>query len=636
MTWLLFFSINFLIFFGAYRGASYLNRQRPSLCDTLLVAGLLYFAQITVSLLLLGFLSLLNTWAVFLLNLGISTIAIVSFRSYTQPFGRPLHAWYNDVSLKKDPVLILLLVLLAVELLIILCQILVLPPLVWDVLTYHLTLMVEWFQQGKIVHAIPTAVSRINSMTMGLPVLSLWYFLFLEDDILVELPQFLWSVMLLLTAYSFLRRTGLTRSWSVKFAALVFFIPGVLISASTVKDHTALNTSLLVALLFAYDFLRTRDHSRLLIVGLATGLGLGYKNVGIVYVLVVWGVMLLCLLLQDRQELTESGKRNKLGVFALAANGIALTIGGYWYIRNLLLYGRLQGSFSYKSFKFSESTLSETFHHRVDVFQANATNFLERILDYSRNYSFDMRDISGFGPQFLCLGLPVLLWMLLFSWRSEVRNKPESLLIYTCLVLMAFYSVLYFSPFNYRIYTFIPMITILIAGFLFREWDVLHLRGWRIMLNLVVSVCVLWSFSATLVPNSIGFRALPSYLVLPRSKQTTASILNLVDDRRQPYQFIARYLSPEESLGYIGHGDSWSYIYYDTNWRRRLFFLDPAVYFTQEADVLKPTPLLKPFLEKQGIRTISLTFNNRVFQLADPEFVPLHEGLFYYQGNKYE
>jgi len=339
-NWLLFLLINALIVYSSYGAAAWLNRRAPSLATLVVATGIICYAQITVTVLFLGVvLQYLNEWSLILSNVLLSGALIYVLRGERKPLLQPAGVALQQLMIRRERFLWLIVLLFVVQLFILLAKVVMLPPHVWDVFFYHLTPAVEWYQQGRIPLAIDTPAVHMNHVPLGMTVLSYWFFIFFRDDFLVELPMLLWALLLVPLTYTILRKSAVRPAWSLKFALLVFFIPIVLMQSITSKDHLGLNISLIAGLLFLANFLQTREYRQLILAALAFGLMLGYKSVAPVF-LIIAAVLFLYLLYENQREvLSNRAERRQLIKTAGLSAVVLFVVGGYWYIKKIIFSG---------------------------------------------------------------------------------------------------------------------------------------------------------------------------------------------------------------------------------------------------------------------------------------------------------
>jgi len=113
----------------------------------------------------------------------------------------------------------LLIFLIGIELTRIGFHIIVVPPYLWDILTYHLPNVAEWIQHGRIF-TVNAAIARTN-WPMTFEVFETWFALFPHHDALIQLGG-VWSMAL---AFSSVYALGRSLKYSPRlslFAAVIF------------------------------------------------------------------------------------------------------------------------------------------------------------------------------------------------------------------------------------------------------------------------------------------------------------------------------------------------------------------------------------------------------------------------------
>lgn len=113
----------------------------------------------------------------------------------------------------------LLIFFIGIELARIVFQIIIIPPYIWDTLTYHLPNVAEWIQHGRIF-TINAAIARTN-WPMTYEVFETWFALFPHHDALIQLSG-VWSMALAFSCiYALARSLGYSPRLSL-FAAVIF------------------------------------------------------------------------------------------------------------------------------------------------------------------------------------------------------------------------------------------------------------------------------------------------------------------------------------------------------------------------------------------------------------------------------
>lgn len=525
------------------------------------------------------------------------------------------------------------------------------PPHIWDVFVYHLPPAVEWYQQGFIPPVLETDVNRINGAPLGMTVLAYWFFIFFRDDMLVEMPMLLWALMLVPVSIAVLRQSGVSRPWAVKFAVLIFFLPIVIMQASTVKDHLGLNVGFIAGLLFLAEFLKDRNYRLLIPAAAALGLALGYKIAAPVHIVVALSVFLVLFWARYRSTVFETPHRQALlktlGMSAI----IVVAISGYWYLRNLLVYGRLHGAYG--------TTLSEVGEHVASDAGAvdrvlgmlahsgfllpNLRQFIPRVFDFQNSYGADLVGISGFGPQFAAFGLLALVAAVAAVFVRRMRQQPIFLLSSVAVCLFIVFMFVNWNVNNYRILSFFPMLLIAYAGVQAYSSGMLEAVSARLITNIVILLSITWTFLALLAPQYTNLLTLREYASLANEARTSANYTSwFVRPRPSFYRFMDE-VPVTEPIAYIADRDShsegevgadiWQYLYMDRNWQRRTYSLHRPVYFDcEENGQCKATEKLKTFLRSHQVSLLSSCKTNRCLDIRDDALVEIVPGLYYFLG----
>lgn len=354
-SWSLALVVNGLALYSAYTFSSYLLRRSlasaslPGLSLCIAASGIIYFAQLTLIVLFLGVvLKFLNIYSIVVTSVLVSMAIILLSNRHRQPMLAPIKQSFTRIVKSRDFFLYAIILLFIAQVAILFAKIIILPPHIWDVFTYHLTPAVEWYQQELIPAVIDTPVKRINGQALGMTVLNYWFFIFFRDDFLVELPMLLWALLLVPVSFASMRLSGVSEAWSQKFSILIFFIPIVLMQAITAKDHLGLNVGFFAALLFISVFIKSCDRKMLLLAATAFGLVLGYKLSAPIYPIITVSIFLVFIYMEQRQLLLDKTERLVLIETAAISVLIMILIGGYWYIRNLLIYDSLTGPLNFE------------------------------------------------------------------------------------------------------------------------------------------------------------------------------------------------------------------------------------------------------------------------------------------------
>ena len=651
---IIFLLVNGIVVFSCWQLSNFLLRKQPSLSLHVVATIILSFAHVTVVVLLLGVVfRFLNAWSVPLLSVLMSTLTLWLSRKWQQQFLHPGGQALSEMFSGRDYFLVIIAALFILQALVLLLKVIWLPPHIWDVFVYHLPPAVEWYQQGFIPPVLDTSVARINGAPLGMTLLAYWFFIFFRDDFLVEMPMLLWALSLMPVSIAVMRQSGVSRSWSFKFAVLIFFLPIVLMQGVTNKDHLGLNIGLIAGLLFLAEFIKHRYYPLLALASTSFGLVLGYKIAAPIHVVVALSMFSALLVFRHRSLLFDRQSRQMLlKTIALSAL-VVCVISGYWYLRNLLVYGQLHGAYGTQLSAAGEAITSDSgavsvalgLFSNSGLFHSNLAGLLPRIFDYTNDYGADLVDISGFGPQFATFGLLALVVAIGAFFSARLRQQPVFLFSSVAVLLFVVLMFVNFNANSYRILSFFPMILIAYAGVL------LHCSGWleskwfSTVTSGVIVLCIAWSGLTLLPPHYTNLQRLKSFISLDHDSRTSANFTSWFIRPRPSFYRIIDAVPVDEPIAHITDrasysageegSDTWTYLYMDRHWQRKTHALHLPVYFdcgNKGECLTKPT--LKAFLIEKQVSLLSSCKINRCLKIKDDDLIEILPGLYYFMGSE--
>lgn len=672
-----FISINIIVGLAAFYFAYGLFKN-DSISRILLIGALLYFSQITMSVLVLGVITCeLRASTLYLLNLAIAMLALPIVVSYRLIPIKNLLCGVKNTYAESDWTARLLLFLFSLAFVLLLLKLWYFPPHVWDVFMYHLTPAVEWYQQERIIRDLPHVQPHISQQALGMTLLNFWYFVFLGRDTLVGLPQVLFSGLVVLTAYGFLRDTTRDISLSVKFSIVIFFIPFLLMQADTAKDHIGLSAGFFAGVFFLWKLLDCGRVKYLFPASLAFGLMAGFKMGAIAQLPIAAGLFLLYWIWNGRVRKKLGNQDDfslkKLLIPAVLALVPILLLAGYWYLPQAkpVMTPSASSASPPKAYVAQTNTKKDSFKPKVkpatkaiepkqppspiksqiNLFFQNATTgtlknnsiqIIPRIFDYRADYTTDLIGISGYGPQFAAFGIPVFLYLFVSLISGKFLRDNVLLVPAAALFVFIFYFFTYYNLNSYRLLSFMPFMLIPSAGYLVYKHGFHEslMSGWTI--NMLLVFCSLWSFALTILPHyETNLLRLREFVSLPLDLRTSARYTNHYRETPSLYLQIENipsaepmaYISSRKQLNAFGKwSETWTYPLYDPTWKRKLYSLQQEQYLDCKQDVCRSRPALKQFLQKNGVFLITTCRTNWCFTVDDEAFVELARGLYYYQG----
>ncbi len=214
-----------------------------------------------------------------------------------------------------------------------------------DSLAYHLPTLATWYQTGSFT--MPDQYWFYGRYPYGLEVMCALFLFPFGEDFMVALPNLLAWVLLGLGIYCFAVEIGADRLLSLSSAALVLSLPSVVENVNTIHNDLPLASFAIAAGYLALRYIRTRCRDYLGLSLAAIGLLVGMKTSGLAYTALILVALAVGRLASGPLKRDSGGLRDGCGRFAvpiaIAGTGLALFIGGFWYVRNLVEVGNPLG-----------------------------------------------------------------------------------------------------------------------------------------------------------------------------------------------------------------------------------------------------------------------------------------------------
>lgn len=458
-------------------------------------------------------------------------------------------------------------------------RIYILPPSVWDVNTYHLIAPITWYQTEAIPMEIESPVDRINYNYLGTKIYNYWTILLDGSLTYVEVTQFLFAFLLLYVCYLLLRLLTVNRGMALIFSILAISFPTILIQMRTAHDHMSVLAMTFVLLYLLSRLIMTRRFSTLteiLNIAIVTALLVSFKINGLMY-LVVFAVSLVMVMrgsLRSFPTAIKSVKITKLtGTVAVLVLVACLFVAGYWGTKNYLS-GYHSFSQHYENMTTTKNTQSAAiagsrYFKRLFL---NIKVIPERILDLPSQYNPDSTNISGYGIQFFSIGLLgyIIAILLLFSNRElplfmNVRGVVLFLVL-SSFITQALYYMLYFTPYNYRLFTVFPIVGVLLAGVMF---FLARPTKWQRSALYFLSFLML-SFNFVVLPTVEN--ATPQQFAHAFSKRSPVGVVVYNDKLDDDWRLLS-LLEADKVVAYYTHEDGFLLPYYDEKLRTKIISL---------------------------------------------------------------
>ncbi|MEM7352746.1 MAG: hypothetical protein AAF657_18270, partial [Acidobacteriota bacterium] len=209
-----------------------------------------------------------------------------------------------------------------------LCAYLPAPPIDWDAMTYHLYLPARWLQEGRIFH-VPTVFSD-NAAAFAPQNGALffaWQMALSGRDAVVNVSQLVCLALLGLALYRACRVLGADRRAAALAALTLPWLEPIRRWTFSANVDVFLHTFAFAALTWQLLYLRRPERPTAVLAGLASGLAMGTKALGLPLI-ALQSIPLCCTALRRRRPVD-------LVLFVVSSTAA----GGWWYLRNAWHYG---------------------------------------------------------------------------------------------------------------------------------------------------------------------------------------------------------------------------------------------------------------------------------------------------------
>ena len=590
-------SINLLLF-AAWYILLFRKRERLSFVDRLIAAFVLGLTQIIITEILLGILfKKLYATPLFLFNVVVSSGVLILA-------ARPLSLGniFNEIKdetarffriIKRDRVLFCIFSLFFISIGRLVFSGYLFPSYAWDALWYHLPIVGYIMQSGAIEQNLPPSFINqfINIFPKNIELFFLWNTIFLKSDVIVDLSQLFFTLAGVVTVYSMALKLKIRGKYAI-YSSLLFFFTPIIILQSTV-NYTDIAVSVLF--LIAINFLMYDDPENytgnkrgltsikdsnipIILSGLTAGLLIGSKASGPLYIVVLSAVVLTREFIRHfkpfniatgMDTLKHRGGFIKDGIvpYLVCFLAPAFLVGGYWYLRNWVLYNNPVYPVEVSLFNI---TLFEGMHKGA-ANTADAVNAVMNVKTWGQDviidpvpeiinnlsplrglfyvwiekikyYIYDSR-LGGFGPVWFILFLPSLV----FSLAHGIKRKRYNFLFISAVLILTF--ILYPRNWNTRYVIFIVGLGALSFG-LALDYFNRRENALRIIALLLAGYTFLTVNSPCITPGKIK-----EFILLPSQERTIARLapFNIDEHARQEYGYwiwINNNISKGDTLAY--------------------------------------------------------------------------------------
>jgi hypothetical protein len=453
-----------------------------------------------------------------------------------------------------------------------------LPPFVWDSLTYHLTNVAQWIQDGRLA-LFDTPVQRIYSPA-NYEVLAAWFSVFLHHDVVVEAAGLPAYVVAGLSVFALGRafRLSTLGAWA---ATLVYLSTPALVYAATgtKNDPFVAAVYLLVGALILHlkDSLGAEEPpvmSSLVLMVLALTYSLGTKaytlqlavGLAVLALAPVPGLSLRVQATRAARRLVQEVRLSRRPARALLVVlvGCGLLLGGYWNVRNWILKGN--PFYPYEvAYEAQGPSVTRSGHYGLGLvrLEENLSVLGDKFGDKRSRIVPDLPETTGWGWLAYGMGLVAAAWSLLVDRRF--RFLAASFAVST-LLLMASNTT---SPWNMRYFVWLPALFAVGVGLFIDPIGAMD-RTRRGLLGALLGFGLAMNSIMAINYNLVTMQDLTRMLALPFWERDAGRF-----HLRAPveYENAYRYVPRDAVLGYNVHENGFVYPLYRADFSQRLVYV---------------------------------------------------------------
>lgn len=206
------------------------------------------------------------------------------------------------------------------------------PP-IGDAIGYHLPAAVHWMQTHNLSMPIPAAGDPSPPFyPLNSTIWTFWTLAPFDDAALARFVQAPFLILLALAAYRLARELGLSATVGAVAGGLAATLPGVARSASLAENDLITAALLVSATALVAIYWHRPSSWRAVMAALALGLAAGTKVIALALGGPI-GLLLLILIVRNTRDWRARSRQIGLVV------GVVLLLGGYSYLRNLIVMG---------------------------------------------------------------------------------------------------------------------------------------------------------------------------------------------------------------------------------------------------------------------------------------------------------
>ena len=204
------------------------------------------------------------------------------------------------------------------------------PPLGWDDLLYHLPLAAKWIKRGTILFfKAPDVLAECTHYPINGELFASWLLLPFNNDLMTNIMNFPITMLGGIACYAIARELGLTRKEASWAPALICFAPVIYSEITTSQVDNSVFAFCSVAVLFTLRFIRKGYLYDFYLAFTSAGILLGIKYTAIPVV----ALICIAIIIKTIRQNKYTGFIEKLGLILLSLL-ILCMFGGRQYILN--------------------------------------------------------------------------------------------------------------------------------------------------------------------------------------------------------------------------------------------------------------------------------------------------------------
>lgn len=281
---------------------------------------------------------------------------------------------------------------------------LLMPPMAWDCLTYHLTFAAYWVQKSSLLSFIaPDQIIENAYLPINGELFASWLILPFHNDLLANTVNFPITLLGGIACYAIAREMGLTRREACFAPALLCFAPVIYAQITTAYVDNAVFAFCAASVLFTLRYLRSGQAADAVLAFAAAGILLGIKYSGIP----VAGFVVLAIVTKRVRSSFNAGRMCGMILLALL---MLSSLGGRQYFMNAINARNPLYPVPIKFFNYVVAEGSKKLQ-KVDGWadQYEASTGLDRLSFWEREYQKLHYLPRSAGPKFLFFLMVALL-----------------------------------------------------------------------------------------------------------------------------------------------------------------------------------------------------------------------------------